>query len=137
MYTNIYNFKPSDRIVVPESDLRWIQHHAIYLGKDANNVTWFAENKIGKGVQFIPANKFLPDVIEITRIEPFNGTQSQRKHAVQSALALKGKDYDLLHFNCEHYANLVQHKIQISNQVKTGLALGVITLFAAILFNNN
>lgn len=131
------NLQPADRIVVPKSDLRWVQHHAIYLGKDANNTAWFAENNIGKGVQVIPANQFFLDVIEITRIEPFNGTLAQRKEAVRSALALKGKHYDLLHFNCEHYANLIQHKKQISDQAKNGLALGVIALFAAILSNSN
>lgn len=132
-----FNLQPADRIVVPKSDLRWVQHHAIYLGKDANYIDWFAENKFGKGVQIVNAHQFFHDVIEITRVETFNGTQTQRKQAVLSALSLKGTNYDLLQFNCEHYANLVQHKQQVSDQVKTGLALGLIVLFVGIFFNNN
>ena len=41
------NLQPADRVVVPKSDLRWVQQHVIYLGKDANNKAWFAENKFG------------------------------------------------------------------------------------------
>lgn len=76
-------------------------------------------------------------MIEITRIEPFTGNDTQRKQAVKNALSLKGTLYDLLQFNCEHYANLIQYKRQVSEQVKAGLALGIIALFAGILFNNN
>ena len=131
------NLQPADRIVVPKSDLRWVQHHAIYLGKDVNNIAWFAENKFSKGVQVVTADQFFHDVNEITSVEPFNGTQAQRKQAVRNALALKGTNYDLLQFNCEHYANLVQHNKQMSDQVKIGLTLGVFAFFAAILSNNN
>ena len=35
-----WNLQPADRIVVPKSDLRFVQHHAIYLGKDANGTDW-------------------------------------------------------------------------------------------------
>lgn len=68
------NLQPADRIVVPKSDLRWVQHHAIYLGRDENGTDWIAENKIGKGVQIVTAVDFFIDATEITRVEPFRGT---------------------------------------------------------------
>lgn len=128
------NLQAADRIVVPKSDLRWVQHHAIYLGKDVNGTDWIAENKIGKGVHFVPAADFFSNVTEITRVEPFCGTESERKHAVRSALALKGTNYDLFQFNCEHYANVVQYRQAESHQVKTGVVLGIIGLFAGLIF---
>jgi hypothetical protein len=47
------NLQPADRIVVPKSDLRWVQHHAIYLGKDVDGTDLIAENKFGRGVQIV------------------------------------------------------------------------------------
>ena len=132
------NLLPGDRIVVPKSNLRLVQHHVIYLGYDENGIGWFAENKIGVGVQIVSAEEFLRDITEITRIEPFRGTDEQRNNAVQYAMALEGTNYDLLQFNCEHYANIVQHNRKESSQVSTGLILGVVGIAAlGIIFNND
>jgi len=127
-----WNLQPADRIVVPKSDLRFVQHHAIYLGKDANGTDWIAENKIGKGVQKVTAVDFFNNVIGITRVEPFRGSETERRIAVNNAIALIGNKYNLLQFNCEHYANVVQHKQMVSNQVKAGLGLGLLGLFVGL-----
>ncbi|WP_106524551.1 lecithin retinol acyltransferase family protein [Taibaiella chishuiensis] len=37
---------------------------------------------------------------------------------VQRALALRGKAYNLITYNCEHYANEVQYGKQESRQVQ-------------------
>ena len=121
-----WHLQPADRIVVPKSKIGWVQHHAIYLGMDDNNIDWIAENKVGKGLQFVTATEFFKTVIEIKRVEPFIGTEKEREKAVLHALALKGKNYNLLHFNCEHYANLVQHNQLVSYQANTGLVLGFV-----------
>lgn len=130
------HLNPADRIVVPKSNLKWVQHHAIYLGKDVNGIDWFAENKIGKGVQIVPSSIFFKDVLDITRIERFTGTELERKQAVRNALSLKGVNYDLFQFNCEHYANVVQHKQAVSHQAKTGIALGLVGILVGLLFIN-
>jgi hypothetical protein len=132
-----WNLQPADRIVVPKRNLRMVQHHAIYLGKDEYGTDWIAENKIGKGVHIVTASDFFSDVIEVTRVEPFRGNQYQRKEAVQFALSLKGRNYDLLQFNCEHYANVVQHRVPISHQAKTGIGLGLLGLFIGLIVTNN
>ncbi|MDB5227426.1 MAG: lecithin retinol acyltransferase [Bacteroidota bacterium] len=128
--------RPADRIVVPKSNLNWVQHHAIYLGKDSYGVHWFAENKIGKGVQFTTATDFFASVNEITGIERFIGNVQERDEAVRRAYLHKGKPYDLLLFNCEHYSNMVQYKEIRSEQISTGLKVGLgfaaLLLFGAI-----
>ena len=128
-----WNLQPADRIVVPKSDLRFVQHHAIYLGKDSNGTDWIAENKVGKGVQRVTAIDFFNDVIGITRVEPFRGSESERINAVNNAIALIGSKYNLLQFNCEHYANVVQHKHAASPQVKTGIGIGLLGLFVGLI----
>lgn len=131
------NLQPADRLVVPKSNARLVQHHAIYLGLDENGIEWIAENIIGNGVRIVSATDFLMNAIEVTRVERFRGTLAERQQAVQNAIALIGTNYDLLLFNCEHYANVVQHQQKVSNQVKTGLALGLAGLLVGILFNND
>ncbi|MBL7766898.1 MAG: hypothetical protein JNJ58_12430 [Chitinophagaceae bacterium] len=132
-----WNLQPADRIVVPKSDLRMVQHHAIYLGKDEYGTDWIAENKFGKGVQIVTASEFFSDVIEITRVEPFKGKQHQRNEAVQLAVSLEGQNYDLFAFNCEHYANVVQYKVPVSHQAKTGVGIGLLALLLGLIFIND
>ena len=52
---------------------------------------------------------------------------------VQRALALVGKTYDLLHFNCEHAASLAQTGAATSPQLR-GWGAGLLALGAAALF---
>ena len=131
------NLQPADRLVVPKSTARLVQHHAIYLGIDENGIELIAEKIVGTGVRIVSASDFLMNAIEVTRIERFSGTVSERQRAIEYALALVGTNYDLLQFNCEHYANCVQHNRKESNQVKAGLALGVAGLLAGILLKND
>jgi|SRR5690606_15482714 len=124
--------QPADRLVIPKSALNLVQHHAIYLGKDNNGNRMYIENAIGRGVQVVNEAYLFRGGYEITRVERFTGNQHQRNAAVQLAMQLIGKQYDLLGFNCEHYANTVQHKKSYSNQVGVGLGLGLFALVLSI-----
>lgn len=124
--------QPADRLVIPKSGLNLVQHHAIYLGIDNNGNRMYIENAIGKGVQIVSEAYLFRGGYEITRVERFTGNQHQRNAAVQLAMQLIGKQYDLLGFNCEHYANTVQHKKSYSNQVGVGLGLGLFALVLSI-----
>ena len=124
--------RPCDRLVLPKSNLRLIQHHVIYIGKDSQGKRQYIENAMGRGVQLISEAYLFRDGYQVTRIEPFNGTQYQRNIAVKAALQLIGTGYDLINFNCEHYANVVQHNFSHSEQVGTGLAFGLIALLIGI-----
>lgn len=114
-----------------------VQHHAIYLGKDAFGIRQYIENYIGKGVRVIDESHLFRDGFIATRIEPFMGINFQRIEAVKRAISLIGKQYDLINFNCEHYANTVQHKKSYSNQVVNTIGLSVLALIVRIGFLNN
>lgn len=131
-----YNLRPGDRIVTPRSGFRVIQHHAIYWGKDINGVHWILENQDYVGVRFIELDKFLKGVFEIKRIERFQGNDYERTVALKRGEKLLGRNYDLFNFNCEHFANYLQHGKSFSVQMENfgGLfkvAAGV-TLFVMV-----
>jgi hypothetical protein len=67
--------QPADRLVIPKSDLRLVQHHAIYLGKDNNGNRVYIENAIGKGVQIVSEVYLFRGGYEVTRVERFTGNQ--------------------------------------------------------------
>lgn len=124
--------QPADRLVIPKSGLRLVQHHAIYLGKDGNGNRMYIENAIGKGVQVITEAYLFRDGYELTRVERFTGNEQQRNAAIEFARRLIGQQYDLFNFNCEHYANTVQHGKRYSKQVDKGLVLGLFALVLGI-----
>lgn len=124
--------QPADRLVIPKSGLNLVQHHVIYLGKDSNGNRIYIENAIGRGVQIVSEAYLFRGGYTLTRVERFTGNQQQRNSAVQFAMQLIGKPYNLLHFNCEHYANTVQHSKSYSNQVGVGLGLGLFALVIGI-----
>lgn len=97
-----------------------------------------AENKIGFGVRLITADVFFKDVTEVTRIEKFNGTNYQRKIAVQKALNKLGQSYHLIDYNCQHFANEIQYNHIKSDQVDglfEGLKVAAGVAIANGLFN--
>lgn len=120
---------PGDRIVVPKSERNLIQHHAIYLGTNVQGQHVFAENKIGIGVRLITAVEFFEGVTQFTTIERFRGNKKQSELAVERALNRLGIPYELIDYNCEHFANEVQYKKKESKQVEnafTALFIGLI-----------
>ena len=114
-----------------------MQHHAIYLGQNYQGVDLIIENKIDVGVRLITADDFFRDAIEITRIERFSGSNYERKVAVQKALQKLGLPYHLINYNCQHFANEVQHGRLESNQVDNffkNLKVATIIIFGVVFF---
>jgi uncharacterized protein YycO len=114
------NIQPADRIVIPKSEFQLVQHHAVYLGQNYSGQDLIAENKYGIGVRLITAEDFFSGVNKVTRIERFSGSNGERKNAVQRALDKLGQPYHLINFNCESFANHVQHAYSTSKQVAWG-----------------
>jgi hypothetical protein len=130
-HIEFYSLKPGDKIIVPKSWLRIIQHHVVYLGQNYLGQHLIGENVVGAFVRVVTAEQFFVENPEITRIERFGGTNAERKIAVARALEKLGQPYDLINFNCEHFANYVQTGFLKSNQVGWGLLiLGVIAIAA-------
>ena len=125
---------PADRIVVPKSGIKLVQHHAIYLGQNYQGVDLIIENAIGKGVQLITADDFFKKNPEITRIEQFVGSNYERRLAVERALTQVGRPYNLINYNCESFSNHVQYNESQSKQVNTGFALAGLCLFLGLVF---
>lgn len=119
-----------DRVVVPKSNIRWIQHHAIYIGV-INGEHRFIENKEGCGVREVNASTFFQDVLEITRIERFFPRYNySRLDLVMYARSLKGRLYNLTSYNCEHVANEIQNGFIKSRQAL--IAIGIFLIVAVI-----
>lgn len=142
-YSQLYGLKPADRIIEPIFQTGISKHHSIYLGVDRLGNEWVAENYKFKGVRLINANEFFR-LGKSYSFQQFVGTDSERKEAVQRALKILGKPYDLINYNCEHYASYVQTGKSKSRQVENvkdfigGVAL-VVCLFigVAALTNEN
>ncbi|MDX5431337.1 MAG: hypothetical protein LPK49_09875 [Bacteroidota bacterium] len=129
----VSRLKPGDRVVVPKSSIRWVQHHAIYLVWN-NGHHWFIENKEGVGVRTITAEQFFKGVLEVTHVVRFRPRWNySREDLVRFALSKRGRKYDLLAYNCESFANEVQHRKVESQQAKTGVTLGLTTLTLLLL----
>jgi hypothetical protein len=134
-YAQKFNLNPADRIVAPLFQFSITKHHAIYLGVDDYGQELIAENDFNQGVRIVSAERFFSENPTLVRIERFQGNYFQRNIALQTAIELEGKPYDLFLYNCEHYANEVQHGRVKSNQVENLLiALGV-SAFVYVLVN--
>lgn len=129
--------QPGDRIVVPKSEWRLVEHHAIYLGQDSYGKHLIAENKIGIGVRLVSAADFFNDVIEVTRVDRFNGSNAERKNVVQRSLARLGLPCNLINYNCQHFANEVLEDRKESEQVNSALFIGAVIVGIGLLYTAN
>jgi len=131
-YALKYGLRPADRIIEPIFQTGLTKHHAIYLGQDRQGREWIAENYKFGGVRLVNAQDYFKKGKLIKR-KKFTGTNSQRIAAVKRALSQLGKPYDLIDFNCEHYAEYVQSGVARSSQVENVADL-VKTVAAAAAF---
>lgn len=116
-YALKYGLQPADRIIEPIFSTGLSKHHAIYLGVDNLGTEWIAENYKFKGVRLVKATMYFQKG-KLIKVKKFHGSYQQRISAVKRALSLLGKSYDLIDFNCEHYAEYVQNGKAKSEQVQ-------------------
>jgi hypothetical protein len=132
-YNTLLSLKAGDRIVVPKSSIRMIQHHAIFLGFWDGRF-WIIENKAGHGVRLVDSDTFFNGVTQITRIEKFSPRVNyDRNDLIRFALSKRGKKYDLVNYNCETFCNEIVHHKPVSAQANTGLGLFATVAAVAIL----
>jgi hypothetical protein len=128
----IHNLQPADVIITPKSNIGLVQHFVVFECLDYNGVDWYLENKQGYGVRRIDGATFEREN-RIVSIRCFSGNENQRNAAISRAQSLIGRDYNLLNFNCEHYAIFVHTGTPISEQVASvGKAVGAIALLVGI-----
>ena len=122
-FIEAYNLQPGDRIITPLFQTGLSKHHVIYMGDNHLGMPLFAENRIFKGVQIVDANELLTTVKSIDRIIKFEGNIYQRNNALEKAYNLVGKEYNLITYNCEHFANEIQTGVASSSQVNNALLI--------------
>ena len=136
MYSQKFSLQPADRIVENITGLGFSKHHAIYLGRDFRGTEWIVENFKGYGIRLVTAAVHFSRGNQVSRIERFSGTPQQRKAAVQWALQQVGRRYDLVHFNCEHFAEQVQTGRPRSRQVeRVGMGLAILFFIGLVKAN--
>ena len=113
---------PADVIVLRKKFFGMVDHFAVFLGWDRNNINSpvFAANYTA-GTKFVQSRELEQFLLELNpeRIEKFQGNQTQRNLAVKRALSKIGeKNYDYFSNNCEHYKSFVQTGVSESKQVK-------------------
>jgi len=131
-----FNLKPGDEIIVPKSKLNIAQHHGICLGEDHYGVFWMVENNVGEGVRAITADDFFSSVVKINGINRFTGTNAEREALVKKALRSVGKPYDLINYNCQHFASELLTGKAESWQLKDALVLGIGALLLGALLSD-
>lgn len=112
---NINTLRTGDLIVRQKGI--WSTHYIVYIGWQ-NGVHMVADNHITSGVRFTTLENALGGN-PIMRFEKFGGTEGQRHLVVPKIREMLGKSYDLVVFNCEHFARWIASGKLTSNQVTT------------------
>ena len=134
-FVSNYGLKIGDRVVREKGIFS--KHHGIYAGFH-NGRALVAENQSGRGVQYISLSEFLlGNANNLTRIERFKGSEFERQNIIPRINALIGKPYDLVNFNCEHFAELIQTGNIQSRQVRNAVGVTVFALFLGLLFSSD
>lgn len=91
-------------------------HYIVWIGWQ-NGVHIVAENHNGHGVRYTSLEEALAGN-PIKRFEKFGGTEAQRHLVISEIDKMLGKTYDLIVFNCEHFARWISTGKIESKQVK-------------------
>lgn len=129
---NINTLKLGDLIVRAKGPFS--THFMVYLGVK-NGYHMVAENQNGYGVRIVDIATALAGN-SIKRLEPFGGTEVQRSLVIPKINQLIGRGYDLIAFNCEHFARWIATGKLESKQVKTASTVAIIS-GAALLTSQN
>lgn len=125
---NLNTIKLGDLIVRQKGPFS--THYMVYIGWQ-NGIQIVAENQIGIGVRYVSLKEALAGN-SIKRFEKFGGSEAQRQSVISRINTMLGKAYDLVVFNCEHFARWAATGKIESKQVKTVSTL-FITAGAALL----
>lgn len=135
-YIQAYGLKPGDTIMVPKSWLNLVPHYAVYLGYDQLGTHWIIENIIGAGVRLITVDDFFAANPAVHKITRFTGANTERKTLVEKALASVGRPYNLIVYNCEHFAEELHTGVPRSRQVEKTLIGAFALLIIGLAFKD-
>ncbi len=128
---NISNLKIGDLIVRQKGPFS--THFMVYVGIQ-NGIPMVAENQNDVGVRFNSLKNALAGNV-IKRFEKFWGTEAQRRLVIPRIKNLLGKSYDLIIFNCEHFARYIAsgnaESKQVDNIAKIAIGSGSLLLIGS------
>lgn len=133
---NYYGIQLGDKVSRLKRGVPIIRHYAVYLGTDEYGRHIFAENNVNNGVQIVLAEDFFSNA-ELVRVESVSKSWEQRNRSVRFAKQKVGQNYNLINYNCEHFANEVTIGIPKSEQVSLGFGLMALALGAMIIRKNS
>lgn len=133
---NKYDLQIGDRLI--RDKFIFSKHHVIYAGIN-NGVPIVAENQMNKGVIYSSLDSaLLENPNNLVRVEKFTGTDFQRRQVIPRINELLGTKYDLINFNCEHFAELIQHGNRRSKQVENAFGfLGILAIVGLVISSND
>jgi hypothetical protein len=121
MNMDINTLKTGDLIVRQKGPFS--THYIVWIGWQ-NGIQLVAENQRGLGVRYTSLQEALAGN-SIKRFEKFGGTEVQRQLVVPKIKNLLGKSYDLMVFNCEHFARWIATGKIESKQVRTASTIAI------------
>lgn len=104
-------------------------HVGIYLGRDAWGQDWVIHNDKGGYVKEDLLTTFAAG-FQVQFVQRAATTWWEQEQIVARARSLLGKKFDLINFNCEHFANYAQTGKAHSPQL--WFAAGAVALFSLI-----
>lgn len=124
---------PGDQLVEAVFATGLTKHFAVYLGRLSDGQEWIAENHhLTAGVRLMSVRDYVAVGRSLVRIDRFSGTENQRQQVVLRALQLAGKPYNLVQYNCEHFATEVTTGLAESKQVRNIMGSLVLLLLIGL-----
>ncbi len=129
------NLRTGDRIITEKGPLS--RHHSIVVAFPGS-VPLIAENLAGRGVQYITLEDFLQRTGSSKMwIQGFPRSEAARDGVVAQINALIGNPNNLVSFNCEHFANLIQNGVAVSKQVDAAILGAAVIGIGLLAFGSN
>ena len=107
-------------------------HYIVWIGW-RNGVRVVAENHSTQGVRYTSLEVALGGQ-PIKRFEKFGGNEFQRRLVISRINRMLGRSYDLVVFNCEHFARWISTGRLVSNQVR--VAINILLVVGAFMLTN-
>jgi len=107
-------------------------HYIVWIGW-RNGVRIVAENHSRQGVRYTSLEEALGGQ-SIRRFEKFGGNEFERRLVTLRINKMLGRSYDLVVFNCEHFARWISTGQFVSKQVK--VAINIMLVFGALMLTN-
>jgi len=125
------NLATGDKLQRPGPLGTW--HVGIYIGRDYFGRDWVIHNDKGGVVKEDVLSTFAAG-FPVSLVQRVASTWGEQQQIVARAHSLLGQKFDLLDFNCEHFANYAQTGVAHSPQLRFAIgATAFIALFAIIL----